>query len=403
MAARNRSRARTPSTKKRIAVFLDGTWNTVNDNTNVWRMRALCAPRSADGLVQCSYYDAGVGTIFGQKIRGGWLGVGMNENIIDAYQWLIENYNPEDDIFIFGFSRGAYTARSLSGFISKCGLLKPGAPLSVNQLYDRYRRGSEPRTIRTLLEDNRNNVGTCTLEEEWIMKYSRKIQIKFVGIWDTVGALGIPYVPWTNWSDTDFLNTGVRTSNDFAFHALAIDEHRKKFAPTLWTKTVKKGRPDPKATPPRTLPQVEQRWFVGAHANVGGGCQSDLLAQIPLKWMMQKATLHGLSFREEVAIDGDVHRAPISDSFREFMYGTYRVVKLNRRYYREIGAPPLETDIDVTNTINETIDASVFKRWRSDPEYRPPGLARWAKRYRVEPKDITTAIRADSPEVAVAD
>jgi uncharacterized protein (DUF2235 family) len=92
--------------KKRIAVFLDGTWNTVNDNTNVWRLRALCAPRSMDGSVQCSYYDAGVGTSFGEIVRGGWLGIGVNENVIDAYQWLIENYNPGDEIFIFGFSRG---------------------------------------------------------------------------------------------------------------------------------------------------------------------------------------------------------------------------------------------------------------------------------------------------------
>ena len=109
------------------------------------------------------------------------------------------------------------------------------------------------------------------------MKYSRRIQIKFVGIWDTVGALGIPYVPFTNWRDAEFLNTGVRTSNDFAFHALAIDEHREKFAPTLWTKTARKGPPNSEATPPRMLPEVEQRWFVRAHANVGGGCESDLL------------------------------------------------------------------------------------------------------------------------------
>jgi hypothetical protein len=84
------------------------------------------------------------------------------------------------------------------------------------------------------------------------------------------------------------------------------------------------------------------------------------------------------AFREEVTIDGDVHQAPISDSFREFMYGAYRIAKLNRRYHGEIDVPPVETEADITNTINETIDASVFARWRANPTYRPPGLARWA-------------------------
>jgi uncharacterized protein (DUF2235 family) len=116
---------------KRIAIFLDGTWNTVNDNTNVWRLRALCAPRGSDGVDQAIYYNSGVGTRVGEKVRGGMFGFGLNENIIDAYQWLIERYNEGDELFIFGFSRGAYTARSLSGLISKCGLLEAGAPLSV--------------------------------------------------------------------------------------------------------------------------------------------------------------------------------------------------------------------------------------------------------------------------------
>lgn len=151
------------------------------------------------------------------------------------------------------------------------------------------------------------------------------------------------------------------------------------------------------------MAEVEQRWFVGAHANVGGGCKSDLLAQIPLRWMMEKAKLHGLAFREDVTIDGDVHQAPISDSFAEFMYGAYRIVKRGRRYHREIGALPVETETDITNTINETIDASVFERWRANPSYRPPGLARWAKRHGVNPQDFGTAVRANDPKIFAPD
>src|SRR5436309_7692528 len=124
------------STKKRVAVLLDGTWN---DNTSVWRLKSLLASQGRGGLEQISYYSVGVGTAFGERLCGGMFGYGLNDEIIRAYEWLIDHYNVGDELFIFGFSRGAYTARSLSGLISKCGLLAAGAPLSVNQLYARYR------------------------------------------------------------------------------------------------------------------------------------------------------------------------------------------------------------------------------------------------------------------------
>ena len=136
---------------KRLALFLDGTWNIVSDNTNVWRFRALVSRAGLDGREQRTYYSAGLGTKFGERIRGGMFGRGINIAITSAYEWLVENYQPGDEVFIFGFSRGAYTARSLSGFISKCGLLKLGAPLGVNQLYTRYRRPNA-RRIRKLIE-----------------------------------------------------------------------------------------------------------------------------------------------------------------------------------------------------------------------------------------------------------
>jgi len=101
--------------KKRLALFLDGTWHAVADNTNVWRMKSLCAPRGADGLAQLVYYNPGVGTQFGSRIRGGMFGYGLDQVVIDAYEWLIDHYEDGDEIFIFGFSRGAYSARSLAG------------------------------------------------------------------------------------------------------------------------------------------------------------------------------------------------------------------------------------------------------------------------------------------------
>src|SRR5580658_6823071 len=307
---------------KRIALFLDGTWNTVYDDTNVWRLKSLC---KAEGDQVC-YYSAGVGTQFGQRLIGGMFGYGLDDEVIQAYQWLIEHYTPDDHVFLFGFSRGAFTARSLSGFISKCGLLKPGSPLSLKQLYARYRKGSTVHTIRELKNIPDKDL---SLEDKWLKEYSMPIPIWFQGVWDTVGALGIPFgnFPTISRSQYAFLETDLRINNDRAFHALAIDEHRETFAPTLWTKTIVR---DAEAYPPRPLEEVEQRWFVGAHADVGGGYENGLLAQIPLKWLMQKAQLHGLVCSDSVNIDGDEIQADIHDSFATMLGGIYRISKLGR-------------------------------------------------------------------------
>ncbi len=123
---------------KRIALFLDGTWNNVSDNTNVWRLKSLCSK----SLEQLVYYSAGVGTQSGEHLSGGMFGIGINDEVISAYEWLVEHYEQDAQLFIFGFSRGAFTARSLAGFISKCGLLKPGSPVSMRQLFERYRKGT---------------------------------------------------------------------------------------------------------------------------------------------------------------------------------------------------------------------------------------------------------------------
>lgn len=244
--------------RKRIAVFLDGTWNTLDDNTNVWRLKALCAQRGTDGIRQVVYYSRGVGTTVGEKVRGGVLGVGIDRNVARAYEWLVETYEPGDEIFIFGFSRGAYTARSLAGFIALCGVLKPGAPLGTSQLFDRYRRGDERRTVRWLLA--RAGDGTLTdasPEERWMATYAMPVSVKMVGVWDTVGSLGVPTtspglarIPGLSRSGYAFLHTGLRLPIENGYHALAIDEHRAAFAPTLWTKKFREGVPLTEMAPP---------------------------------------------------------------------------------------------------------------------------------------------------------
>lgn len=396
-AAAETPQVETLAQQKRLALFLDGTWNEVDSNTNVWRMKLLCAPTSKDGKTQLTYYEIGVNGVI-----GGSTGKGLDANIRKAYEWLVENYNDDDEVFIFGFSRGAYTARSLAGLIANFGILRPGSPIGVGQLFSRYKRTDE-ETINKLIElRNTGKQESLTLEERWLVKYSRPAKIKVVGVWDTVGSLGVPAfaIPGVSRPTFGYLQTGLRLQIEHGYHALAIDEHRKAFAPTLWSVRTPKDPNEPRAKA-RSIENVEQRWFVGAHANVGGGYESDLLAQAPLRWIMKKASLYGLTFRNDVQIDGDILAAAVNDSRKEFLNGVYAGV--SRSFYRAIGGEPEERENGTHTNVNETIDQSVFDRWRASPAYRPQNLLEWARRKSIDPATIKSSIRADDPAVAAPD
>jgi uncharacterized protein (DUF2235 family) len=375
---------------KKLAIFLDGTFNTLNNNTNVWRLKSL----ASETIDQCVYYSQGVGTKRGEVARGGVEGYGIDDEIIEAYTWLIQNFGEGDEIFIFGFSRGAYTARSLSGLISKCGILKLGAPLSIEQLYRRYRLYVAP-TIRSLL--GKPLPQSASLEEQWLVKYSRPTRIKFVGVWDTVGSMGIPRgSAEAKVHKYRFLDTHLRLDNECAFHALALDEHREDFDATFWTRTVKKGEA---GAPDRSIAHVEQRWFVGAHANVGGGYASDPLPQRPLVWLMDKAGALGLAYRDVIDVDTTQVVPPINDSYREFGKGLYHF--FSKPFYRRVALPPDKGTQATTSRINETIDGSVFERWRADATYRPQNLVAWAQEVRTDPAKLVGAVMAADPKVIV--
>jgi uncharacterized protein (DUF2235 family) len=378
--------------KKRICLFVDGTWNTVDNNTNVWRMHSLCAPVDKDGIKQVSYYTKGVGTSVGAKLSGGVFGYGINEIIIDAYEWLIPIYADGDEIFIFGFSRGAYAARSLAGLIATSGIIQPGSPIGVGELYERYKSG-KARTLYQLDDAQKaGTLGESTILERWLLKYSYRAPIHMVGVWDTVGALVGPY---------SFLETGLRQPLKNAYHALAIDEHRKTFRPTLYTQNFHSDRAPDKQPKLRDISSVEQRWFVGAHANVGGGYNSDLLAQIPLKWLKRKAESHGLEFSSQLDDQDESCNAAINDSFKEMFYGLYYYFTFGTAFYREIGAAPIIDGAKTTRTVNETIDKSVFDRVRQCGDYRPANLVKWSKRHGITLDSIATAVRADDPSAGV--
>jgi uncharacterized protein (DUF2235 family) len=394
---------------KRIAMFLDGTWNTVSDNTNIWRMRALCAHTSRDGATQMIYYDQGVGTRFGEYFRGGIFGYGLDQNLQAAYRWLIETFTPGDDIFVFGFSRGAFTARSLTGLIARCGLLQPGAPLSLEQVYARYRQGGEVRPIYQLEFEKRElarrlkrdgsaldlpRIYSRTRVENSLLTYSMRVPIRMIGVFDTVGALGVPFGSRVS-SSSLFHNTRLSNIYRNAYQALAIDEHRKHFSPALWTRFTP-NPPDPATRPPRRQTVVEQRWFAGAHANIGGGYRDNRLSQLPLAWLVEKAERHGLAFRYPVQIDPNSYEDDVIDSYSQMTYGVYKLLTLGRRHHRIIGeaARAVNNPNGTVTTVAETVDGSVFDRWRANDAYRSPSLVRWANRRGLDPAKLHGAIDA---------
>ncbi|CAD5108259.1 DUF2235 domain-containing protein [Zestomonas carbonaria] len=333
---------------KRLIVLFDGTWNTPDANsvdgdssTNVFKFHQAILSVDASGMEQLKWYEPGVGTAWYDRFRGGAFGVGLSEKIQNGYKWLAKKYEDGDQVFVLGFSRGAYSARSLVGLIRNAGLLKPEHTKRVADAYALYRSRDEGA-------DSENAV-------LFRREFSRDIPVHFLGVWDTVGALGIPFETfgWFNKRYYQFHDTELSGIVRNAFHAVAIDEHRENYQCTLW---------DPKEKPNQT---VEQAWFSGAHANVGGGYANNNLSDIPLRWMMEKAQSCGLAL-SPARIPGPIEELPpIIDSYRNFLGGAYS--RFKERYYRLIGA---------THHGQETISESVLRRTEIDQEYKPKNEVR---------------------------
>jgi uncharacterized protein (DUF2235 family) len=392
----------TPPTR-RLALFFDGTDNKPKDRTNVWRTHELLADADAVGIEQRRHYIEGVGTDFGEIVTGSAFGTGAGRKIRDGYEWVIENYVEGAEIYVFGFSRGAFTARSLVQMIATCGLTRPEAleGWTIDQAFERYgilnlQRNEDVHPIWRLRHWQqvpadappgwRPNEDEATLLDDAKV---RVVKIRMAGLWDTVGAIGANAV--TN-SDAPFGKTGaynvrITKSEEYGYHALAIDEHRAMFQATLWRTFAEAGKE--KETLDRYAPYYEQRWFVGAHSDVGGGYGDDRLPDISLNWMIGKAAALGLAFTQRVEPEAGGWRADEHDSFKAFAGGVLNIWNErspgDQRFYREIGRQPrpVVTASGVSGalvSINETIDPSVFRRWTDDPRYRPPSLLDYFKR-----------------------
>ena len=414
---------------KRLALFFDGTWNRPGSDTNVWRLSRMIADRSAGEVRQLVHYDAGVGTRWYDRLSGGAFGKGLSDNVLDGYRWLVEHYEDGDQVYLFGFSRGAFTARSLAGVIARCGLLERGAALSSQQVYDRYRKGDAVRPLYELryLREKKGET-RFDAEERVLLDHSRwsRNLVEMVGVWDTVGSIGLPFgrIPGVSSSTLHFHNTHLSRIVRHSYQALALDEYRKPYWAILWTRFMP-DQPTP-AVPTDDDRIVEQRWFSGAHSNVGGGYAGDLLPRRPLAWIQSKAESCGLGFDERVRIEGeeDLHR-PIRDSYGQFLGGSWKYITCGKRYVRWVMSEPVRkkahssglraVPAGAVTTVNERIDRSVFRRCQLDPDYRPRSLEEWAQRKKLALNEIIanpeahpyceavsrTGIEAPQPEVLI--
>ncbi len=279
---------------KRLIVCFDGTWNTPEQEengiptpTNVVKIYNAIADEDGSGIRQLKYYHPGLGGEGGimKSITGGAFGAGITRHICSAYHWLSYNYEEGDEIFLYGFSRGAFTVRSLAGFLGK-GLL---------DLADLKEKESWRRVHKAYKEGYRvkNSDRSHWVENDWkFFNGGAAVEVEFLGVWDTVGALGIP-------DDLEILNI-FDTKNSWQFHdtklgehiksarhAMAIDEIRSSFTVTRWEK-------------PEKNRDVQEVWFPGVHSDVGGGYAQSDLSNGALIWMIEESEKKSLKFRDNV-------------------------------------------------------------------------------------------------------
>jgi len=332
--------------KKRIIICADGTWNHPEKDlskdfpTNILKLARSISPTDTNNVPQQVFYDWGVGSYY-DSFLGGVTGHGLHKNILDNYRYIVQNYSPGDELFLFGFSRGSYTIRCLCGLINNCGILKKSNASLIEEVFKHYKNDDE---------DYRPNSSKSKEFRETHSHSSRDIH--FVGAWDTVGSMGIPLSFLGFFNDKDeFYDTKLGNNVLTARHAMAIDEHRSDFEPTIWET--------------RENINIKQVWFAGAHSNIGGSYKADndgsLLSDIALLWMLKEANDAGLSTEEH--LHNNIKENPLAtlhNSRRNF----YRIKKTFHR------------NIDHKNG-EILIHNSVKQRWDQDSEYRPPNLKKY--------------------------
>lgn len=258
---------------KNIIILSDGTGQIggKNNNTNIYKLFNMAEDRTDRQVV---FYDPGLGTNW-RRITGNIFGNGFSKNILDCYRFLFKNYQAGDKVYLFGFSRGAATVRSLTGFIHLFGILPQSREDLIQAAYKIYMITDRDKRIKAA--------------EAFIGKnHTMWCKIEFIGVFDTVAALGFPFKGFSFIFDKlfphKFHSFDLSDSVLYARHALSIDEERKTFLPVLWNKL---SEEQPKE-------RLKQVWFCGVHTDVGGGYELEELSNISLNWMLNEAIEKGL-------------------------------------------------------------------------------------------------------------
>lgn len=299
---------------KNIILCSDGTGNKGGStpDTNVFKIyNAIDINREESGREQITYYDNGVGTAkFSiMKALGGGMGVGFRGNVRDLYEFLGRNYDDGDDIYIFGFSRGAATVRAFAGMVEHCGLVvkymgrpnelsEPFFQGLIDEAMNAYAKGCITKNKKGIIVHRDYSAAHEFRETKAYCHHDHaakgKIKIEFMGVWDTVSALGVPQLGnfdklVNKFAPHLFYDYEPETCVKNIYHAIAVDDERQTFTPLIWNEHSLKGGGT-----------IEQVWFPGMHSNVGGGYNRQELASVTLEWMMKKISDH----RESPSNDG---------------------------------------------------------------------------------------------------
>jgi uncharacterized protein (DUF2235 family) len=371
---------------KRIVFCFDGTWNALNANTptNVVLTAASIERQARDGVVQIIHYDEGVGTGRLERWSGGVFGAGLTDNVREAYRFLIFNYDPGDQIYVFGFSRGAFSARSFVGFVRHVGPLSRLHAARIDEalgLYEQRLEGADGASdrLRRFRADYAASVCVGEDDDSWRCRNlpgyaagsAPLLKIRYLGLWDTVAALGVPAaLPLSRRLNRKhgFHDPSITDFVESARHAVAIDERRSTFPATLCgdldSLNASKGKTSDAPDAP-----YQEKWFPGVHGSVGGGGDIRGLSDGALDWVLKGAKLAGLKL--DVAEGSRIHGfAP--DPHAPLVNVSKPKRSLLQRFASDRPGPDRVWQVST----------AAIRRWKADPEklpertpYRPGTLA----------------------------
>lgn len=352
---------------KRLVICCDGTWQRLYGDalTNVALTARAVSSRDAHGHPQIVFYSAGVGaSVDGLSLWQGMTGADLDDNLLEAWTFLNLNYEPGDQIYLFGFSRGAYTVRSLAGLLRKIGILRRAHVDKAREALEIYRHrdigADSPETDRFR---RAHAIAWPRLAAPFTAP-PVDLRVRYLGVWDTVGALGIPRVLPISLGlnkQYEFHDTALSRSVECARHAVAIDERRAAFAPTLWSNVESFNTP---GAPTR----VAQAWFPGDHGGVGGGANRGL-SNCSLLWVLEGAELAGLTLARE---PGSV----ISSALAEI--DPINAPLNARQGFSILGAMGARWRKGLYRF--EDVHETACLRWAGNAKYRPAPLAAYADR-----------------------